>query len=450
MRLASWGNYPVIETVMRRPAMESEAVDFLDSAASAIGHGLGRSYGDSALNTDLTLDTGRLNAMLSFNEDSGELAAEAGVSLAEIINTFGPRGWFPAVTPGTKFVTLGGAIASDVHGKNHHQASSFAAQVSWIDVLTSSRGVVRCSADEHPDLFHATCGGHGLTGLILRVAVKLRKIPSAYIAQTMIKARDISHIMEVFNEQYHMPFSVAWIDCLKSGPGLGRSIFMGGDFATLDDLGAQRNKPFRVRGNLPLAVPFNFPSFALNSFSIKAFNALYYAKAPQNGRRSIISYNTFFYPLDAIHDWNRIYGKRGFTQYQFVIPLESAAKGLPAILKKIAGMGMGSFLAVLKLFGDQPSWPGNISFPDKGYTLALDFPISPRLFGLLDELDAMVLDYGGRHYLTKDCRLSAPVFKKSYGAALDEFMDVKSRWDPSGRFRSRQSDRLGLTGPQAE
>ena len=446
MHLTSWGKYPTVTTMLKTPRSEATALAWFSGRSSTIGRGLGRSYGDSALNGQTVTSSLRLDAMKSFDPETGLLVAEAGVSLADILDSFTPRGWFLPVTPGTKFVTLGGAVACDVHGKDHHVEGSFCRHVEWLDIWTPALGILRCSPLENSDIFFATAGGMGLTGFILHVAIKLKRIPSAFISQKTVKADSLSEIMETFEENASLPFSVAWIDCLKSGASQGRSIFMGGHFAQPGELPAKRqNQPFLSPCSRKLAVPFNFPSFALNSLSVKAFNALYYAKAPKGISENVVSYNTFFYPLDAIHDWNRIYGRRGFTQYQFVIPKENAAEGLPKILSAIANSAQGSFLAVLKLFGEQPEFEGNLSFPMKGYTLALDFAITNKLFPLLDRLDAMVLDYGGRHYLTKDCRLSSATFCKSYGQVVEEFQKVKFRLDPKGMFCSLQSMRLGLS-----
>jgi FAD/FMN-containing dehydrogenase len=381
--------------------------------------------------------------MITFDETAGVLVAESGVSLDEIIICFARRGWFPPVTPGTRFVTLGGAVAADVHGKNHHVAGTIGRHILWLDVLTSAQGLVRCSPDEHDDLFNATIGGNGLTGFIVRVALRLVRIPSLHVSQTLIKAHNLTEIMDIFEEHDEHPYSVAWIDCLQSGSAMGRSIFMAGDFATPEALGD--TAPYSIKKGLRLAVPCNFPSFTLNKLTLKAFNTLYYCKSPKGTTYGIIPYTTFFYPLDAVADWNRIYGRRGFIQYQFVLPIESAKEGLPEVLKNIVAIGTGSFLAVLKLFGEQPAPVGNISFPKRGYTLALDFPMGQRLLEMLDRLDTIVLDYGGRHYLTKDSRLRPETLKRSYGKALDDFLLVKERWDPQLRFRSRQSDRLQLT-----
>lgn len=447
MLVTNWGNYPVMETSMKTPLNEAIVVECVSAGTKAIGRGLGRCYGDSALNDALIISSTRLNHMLEFNSETGILVAEAGVSLAEIVEVFAPRGWFVPVTPGTKFVTLGGAVASDVHGKNHHVSGTFGQHVVFIDIVTAENGLIRCSQEENADLFYATCGGHGLTGFITKVAVRLVRIPSIWIRQRGVKTGNLSEIMDAFEAYAHYSFSVAWIDCLKTGKSMGRSFLMCGEFAQPDELpDIRRPAPFSVPAVRPLNIPLNFPSIALNSLSVRAFNALYYGKAPSGVSDSLVSYNTFFYPLDAVHHWNRIYGKRGFTQYQFVIPKEAGKEGLPKILKRISESGLGSFLAVLKLFGSQKQLNGNISFPTEGYTLALDFPISQRLFSVLDELDHMVLDYGGRHYLTKDVRIAPETLRRGYGKALDAFLEVKARWDPKQKFCSIQSRRLGLTG----
>jgi len=446
MRLTSWGKYPVVDTVLESPKTEQALAACLARATSVIGRGLGRSYGDSALNDTLVVSSLRFNHMESFDEASGVLVAEAGVTLRDILEAFVPRGWFLPVTPGTKFVTLGGAIASDVHGKNHHVAGTFSRHVPWFDLWTPALGLVRCSPTENADIFQATAGGHGLTGFIIRVAVKLERITSAFIAQQTVKAGSLEGIMKAFEQYANLPFSVAWMDCLKTGAGLGRSIFMGGRFALPDEIPAKRRGcTFAPPSPKVLSVPVNLPSVTLNNLTVKAFNALYYGLAPRGLNANIVTYNAFFYPLDAILNWNRIYGPCGFTQYQFVLPLESAAEGMPKLLKTIAESGQGSFLAVLKLFGRQEEFSGNISFPREGYTLALDFPINKKLFPLLNRLDAMVLDYGGRHYLTKDSRMTADVFARGYGASLNRFMAMKSRLDPQGILMSVQSHRLGLT-----
>lgn len=445
MRLTSWGKYPVVEARLSKPRNVEQMIALLEKRESCIPRGLGRSYGDSALSSKTVVSCLGLDHMESFDDRQGVLVAETGVSLSEILDAFMPRGWFLPVTPGTKFVTLGGAVASDVHGKDHHVAGTFCQHVLWLDIWCPAYGVLRCSPHENADIFYATAGGMGLTGFILRVALQLQKIPSSYIVQDIVKAADLSCIMETFENSGGYPYSVAWIDCLQTGQRLGRSIFMGGRFAQAEELPAKvRATPYTVRRGRSFTVPMDFPSFTLNRWTVKCFNALYYGKSPKGKTTSVINYNTFFYPLDAVHDWNRIYGKRGFTQYQFVIPKEAANTALPKILSVIAESGQGSFLAVLKLFGRQAVYNGNISFPREGYTLALDFSVGQKLFPLLDRLDAMVLDYGGRHYLTKDCRLQPQTLARGYGTALEEFKKIKYRLNPDNMFASMQSIRLGL------
>jgi FAD/FMN-containing dehydrogenase len=441
MWLSGWGNFPKTETVFKEPYGEGALSDLLGSTASVIGRGLGRSYGDSALNSTLTVSSGRLNNLISFDDSSGLLVAGSGATLDEIMNVFAPRGWFLPVAPGTKFVTLGGAVAADAHGKNHHVAGSFSAHVQWLEIWTSKSGLTRCSPSENMDLFCATVGGHGLTGFITAVAVRLIPIRSLNIVQTLHKGSNLEEIMNIFEDDKDKHnYSVAWIDCLKSGSDMGRSILMTGDWSQEDDLPGSGWKP------LKLTVPFNFPSFTLNKYSVKAFNYIYYKLKSRVKKTSLIHYEKFFFPLDSIYHWNRIYGRNGFVQYQIVLPLESSREGLPKILSKIVESGAGSFLAVLKLFGQATERPGNISFPRPGFTLALDFPKTDRVLKVLDELDAIALDYGARHYLSKDGRMTAETLARGYGRALEDFIKIKGIWDPQERFRSLQSDRLGITG----
>lgn len=441
MNLTNWGNYPRIDTELKSFASEEELRRIVAAAEVLIPRGLGRCYGDSALGRTV-ISALNFNRMLHFDGLTGEFACEAGVTFEEILQICVPRGWFLPTTPGTKFVTIGGAIASDVHGKNHHLAGSFARHVRWIDLMLSSGKVVRCSKDHDSELFWATCGGMGLTGIVLRAAFSLVPIETAYIRQETVRASNLDEIMASFEESAGWTYTVAWIDCLKKGEHLGRSIMMRGEHAVPDELlmPAQRAEPLSLPEKRKLNIPFNLPGFMLNAFTVRAFNALYYGKAPKKKTTSIVDYDSFFYPLDSIHNWNRIYGKRGFTQYQFVLPKASSKEGLRKILNRIASSGQGSFLAVLKLFGEQE---GMISFPMKGYTLALDFPINKGLFPLLDELDQMVLDYGGRIYLTKDVRMAKAVFDRGYAHA-DAFRSLRHRFDPEGKFASLQSRRLGL------
>jgi FAD/FMN-containing dehydrogenase len=441
MKISNWGNYPVIEAAVESFETEGELKALLKEGGECIARGLGRCYGDSAL-SDTIIETTRFNHMLAFDETTGLLACEAGVSLEEILDAFVPRGWFLPVTPGTKFVTVGGAIASDVHGKNHHLSGSFSNQVVSMDVMTADGKIHTCTKRKNKELFWATCGGMGLTGVVLRASFHLIPVESAYIRQETIKAKNLDEIMAIFEASTDWTYSVAWIDCLAGGENQGRSIMMRGEHAKAEELttSTQKAAPLKLPEKGKLNVPFNFPSFALNTWSVKAFNELYYRKAPEGTKASIIGYESFFYPLDAIHNWNRIYGKRGFTQYQFVLPKARSKEGLKKILDVISASGEGSFLAVLKLFGKQDDL---ISFPKEGYTLALDFPITPRVFELFKELDRLVLEHDGRLYLTKDVRMDAAMMAAGY-EKLEVFREIKKKYDPANRFASLQSKRVGL------
>jgi len=443
MKISNWGQFPRLEAILHHFRAEPEVAQILDHYDNLplIPRGLGRCYGDSALNAHI-LETMKFNRFLSFDENTGLLVCEAGVSLAEIVELFLPRGWFLPVTPGTKFVTIGGAIASDVHGKNHHGAGCFGDHVDWIDLMLADGQVRRCSRSENADLLLATTGGMGLTGIILRAGIKLQPVSTAYIRQETIKASCLAEIMDLFEDSGGWTYSVAWIDCLSGGKDLGRSILFRGEHALLPDLAKkQQIDPLHQKARKKLTVPFNLPALALNTWTARTFNALYFRKAPKRPALDIINVDSFFYPLDALGHWNRIYGRRGFTQYQFVLPKETGRKGIETILRRIALSGQGSFLAVLKLFGAANE--GMLSFPREGYTLALDFPITRNLFPLLEELDRMVMDCGGRLYLTKDVRMSKNTFDGGYPQA-DRFRQLKALCDPQRKLASLQSERLGI------
>ena len=351
--------------------------------------------------------------------------------LSEIIEAFVPRGWFLKVTPGTKLITIGGAIASDVHGKNHHVEGCFSSCVEEFTLILPNGEIKNVKKDD--ELFLATCGGMGLTGVILDAKISLKKINSKYINQTTIKTKNLKETFEAFEKYSHMPYSVAWIDCLASGEDIGKCLLMVGDFADDGKLDFKEKKKINI--------PFNFPSFALNSLSVKAFNWLYYKKAPDGESKQKVDIDTFFYPLDAINNWNRIYGKSGFTQYQFILPKEKSYDGLKEILEKISKSGKGSFLAVLKLYGKENE--NYLSFPMKGYSLALDFKIEKGIFELLNSLDEIVLKYGGRIYLTKDVRVSKETFEKGY-PNIEKFRELRKKYAMSEKFVSLQSKRVGI------
>ena len=432
MNASGWGRYPRVDADLRFPASESDCARLLAAPGALIARGLGRSYGDSSLAPTM-LCTRHLDALQSFDEATGVLQCAAGTPLADLLRVFVPRGWFLPVTPGTRFVSIGGAIASDVHGKNHHLDGSFSRHVTHVDLLLGNGEQVRASPTEHADLFAATCGGMGLTGLILSAGLRLKRIAGSEIVETTLKLPDLDSALAAFDEHAASTYSVAWIDCLARGAALGRSLLMLGEHATDGPLGTQPQAP--------RPVPLDLPPVLMSRLAGRAFNQLYYHRVRRTPSTRRVPLEPFFYPLDALADWNRLYGRPGFLQYQFVLPRASGARGVREVLQRIAGSGAGAFLAVLKAFG-----PGNahpLSFPREGWTLAVDFKAEPAVFALLDALDRIVLDHGGRHYLAKDARMSAATFRAGY-PRWEEFEAVRERWHAIGKFASAQSRRLGL------
>ena len=440
MQLSGWGNFPKAEARMSTPRNEADLADHV-AEGSAIARGNGRSYGDSAISPRNTIDMRHFDRMLSFTPATGQLVAEAGVMLADVIDSFLPRGWFPMVTPGTKLITLGGAIAADVHGKNHHVDGSFRACVDWIDVLGPEGEVTRCSRDENADLFDWTLGGMGLTGVILRCAIRLRAVKSGWIRQEMIPADNLAAAIDAFEANMGATYSVAWIDCAARGDHLGRSLVMLGEHADPGEVPPRyRATPFRAPRHRNIPFPMNAPSFALNPLTLRAFNAAYYRNGARQKGTRIVDWDGYFYPLDAIGNWNRLYGRRGFMQFQCVIPQNTAREGIQRLLSAISASGQASFLSVLKRFGPQDS---AFSFPMEGYTLALDFPRSKAAIALMPELDAITLDYGGRFYLAKDSRMPAEILAGSDPRA-EAFATWRRDRGLSASFASLQSERLNL------
>ena len=432
-RLAGWGRFPRVACQVAEARGEGETRARLAEGRSWIARGAGRAYGDAALNPDGVLSLARSNRLLAFDPATGELACEAGVMLADVVETFLPRGWFPPVTPGTRFVTLGGMAACDVHGKNHHGAGAFGRHIRWLDLMLADGSVVRTVPGE--DLFGATIGGMGLTGVILRLAFRLIPVQSPLIRQETLAAPNLDAAMAAFEANRAATYSVAWIDCLATGAAQGRSLVHLGEHATAE---AARGRPLTVP-RAPRRVPIDVPAFALNALSVRAFNEVYWRRGRPGV--SFVGALDYFYPLDGLLEWNRIYGPHGFVQHQCVLPPESARAGLSKLLTLIAARGAGSFLAVLKLMG--AATPGAaLSFPMPGYTLALDFKADGANLSLLTELDAIVADHGGRLYFAKDARAGASSLR-GY-PDLARFKAVRDRVDPRRRFRSLQSERLGL------
>jgi decaprenylphospho-beta-D-ribofuranose 2-oxidase len=440
--LSGWGLYPRSEGRLIEPETIDELSRGLD-VRSTIPRGLGRSYGDPAINAGgQVVGMTRLDRYLGFDEQTGVLRCEAGVSLERIIDTFAPRGWFPMITPGTKYVTVGGCIANDIHGKGHHAQGSFAVCVLSMQLLLANGSIVTASREENSELFWATFGGMGLTGIVLEATIKLRAIETTYYRQKAIRVQNLDEMLDAFDENNELfPYSVAYVDPTSTGDKLGRGVLTVGDHARLDELPARlRKQPLRVSHGSLASVPFELPSITLNPVTIRLVNGtiknvLAYAGA-------VAHYEKFFYPLDAIGHWNRGYGSRGFTQYQFVVPLADGRRTMRGILQAIVSSGSLPFLNILKRMGKESG--GHLSFPFEGYTFAIDFPIRGDTEALTRRLDAMVCDAGGRIYLGKDAFLDAASFRAMY-PRLDEWRAIKQRYDPEGRFTSDQARRLELT-----
>ncbi|WP_297984196.1 FAD-binding oxidoreductase [uncultured Chryseobacterium sp.] len=400
-KVTNWGNFPIVEKEMKSEDSLKKIKEFVQNNNEVIARGNGRCYGDASLGEHI-FSTKRLNKFISFDRLNGVIECESGVLLSEILEVTVPQGYFLYVTPGTKFVSVGGAIASDVHGKNHHAEGCFSEYVLEFSLLNENGDVLKCSREENAEKFWATIGGMGLTGIILSAKIKLKNIETAYIRQESIKAENLDEIFHLFEESEDWTYTVAWIDCLQKGKNVGRSILMRGEHAMKAELPENLKKnPLRLKSKFSPTVPFYFPGFVLNAFSVKIFNFLYFSKQRTKTVKNFIDYETFFYPLDFVNDWNKIYGKGGFIQYQMVIPKEKGKEGMKKILEAISKSGNGSFLAVLKLFGKNNPQAYN-SFPFEGYTLALDFKVNSGLKKLVQQLDNIVEEFGGRIYLTKD------------------------------------------------
>ncbi len=432
LHLAGWGRFPVARVDAYRPERVAEVGRCLAAAPSVIAHGAGRSYGDQALNDGgAAILTGRLDRMLAFDPATGVLECEPGVTFADALACFLPRGWQLPVSPGTGYATLGGAVANDVHGKNHDAKGSFGDHVRWLDLALPSGEIRR--VEPGTPLFRATVGGMGLTGIIVGLAVTLMPVPSNAVDLTERRAGDLDAFMAALAEtRDRYAYSVGWIDALATGRALGRGIV---ELADPAPAGVDaRARPRR-------AMPLDLPGFVLNPWTVRAFNSLYFQRVPAAGRQRRVAAARFLYPLDAIADWNRIYGRRGFHQFQCVIPDAEARAGLVRLLEAVSRAGAASFLAVLKTMGGPG--PGMMSFPMRGFTLALDFPHRAGTLELLRRLEAITLDHGGRVYLAKDSAATADAVRRMY-PELDAFRAVLAEVDPAGRMASDMARRLGI------
>jgi decaprenylphospho-beta-D-ribofuranose 2-oxidase len=442
--LRGWGRTSPSVATVHLAGDDTELVRLVTDAGlrGVLARGLGRSYGDAAQNGGgVVVDMTSRQRVLSVDTETALVEVEAGASLDQLMRLLLPLGLFVAVSPGTRQVTVGGAVAADIHGKNHHVDGSFGRHVVSMDLLCAD-GTIRTLTPESP-LFWATTGGMGLTGLILRVTIRMKRVQSAYCLVDTERCATLDDLLGRMAEGDHRyTYSVAWIDCLSRGPSLGRSVLTRGRSATLEQLPRKlRDHALDFRPRQLAVAPPVFPSGLLNRATVAAFNEAWYRMAPRERQDEIQSIASFFHPLDAVAKWNRIYGPRGFLQYQFVVPF-GAEDTLRRCIQMLGRAGQASFLAVLKRFG--PSSAGHLSFPTPGWTLALDVPIGAAVLGgLLDRLDAEVIAAGGREYLAKDSRLSASEIAAMY-PRLDEWRGVRRAADPEGVFTSDLARRLAL------
>lgn len=443
--VAGWGRTP-----RSRPRARHRLEPGLDADFAQVGRrgltvrGLGRSYGDAAQNAGGTvLDLHSPSDAAWYDETNGVALLDGGLSLESLHAWTLPQGWFAPVVPGTCHVTMGGAFAADVHGKNHHHDGSFAEHVDWIELESPVRGVVRLNPDD--DLFWATAGGMGLTGIIRRLALSLRRVETAYLRVTTNRMASLDEVLDgLVAADQHATYSVAWLDLFGTGRGLGRGILNTAEHAELADLSRRQTRaPLDHSPGLRLALPDVVPSGLLMPTMMRAFNTLWWRRAPRDDQ-SVESATSFFHPLDAITNWNRLYGRRGFLQHQFVIPSTEVGL-LRHIIERLANSGTAGFLAVLKRFG--PASRGHLSFPGEGWTLAVDFPAKPGLAGLLDEIDDLIAGVGGRIYLAKDSRLDPKHVPTMY-PRLEAWRELRRGVDPEGLLTSDLNRRLGLTGPK--
>ncbi len=416
----SWGRWPKhLPYDVKKLFWRSDIPDLIDFKKSVLPYGCGKSYGDSCLNENgILLDTRGMNRLISFDREKGILRCEAGVTLEQILDFAVPLGWFPSATPGTKLITVGGALANDVHGKNHHKGGTFGRHVLKFELLRSDGERIICSREENSGMFHATIGGLGLTGIVTWLEMQLQHCPSEFFAMEAIKYDRLEEFFEINEEsEKDFDYTVAWVDCTATGSSRGRGIYNRGSHADPAKMAVPEVKKKEPKA-LPVEAPF------INNITVNAFNMLYYNKQVNKIERNIVHYDPFFYPLDGVYHWNRAYGKNGFLQYQFVIPFGKEREAYNEFLDLVSRSGLSSFLTVMKTFGDVES-PGMMSFPRPGVNMAIDFRMTgKKTLLLLNELDRVVRDAGGGFYPAKDARMSSDDFKKFY-PRWKEFLEYK-------------------------
>ena len=447
--LSGWGNTMSSPATVLRPTDADAVAHTLRHVGprGVIARGLGRSYGDPAQNAGgHVVDTLALSGIRQLDVQAGVVTVDAGTSLERLMSWVVPLGWFVPVTPGTRQVTVGGAVACDIHGKNHHRVGSWANAILGLTIITPADGIRHITPTADPDLFWATAGGMGLTGIIVDVTLGLTRIETSLLSVDTDRTPDLDATMALMDADDHRyDYSVAWIDLMATGSAMGRSVLTRGQFAELAQLSSsQKLDPLRFRAGSKIAAPRMLPSRLLNRLTVKAFNGLWYHKAPPRDRDRLQSITEFFHPLDLVADWNRIYGRAGFLQWQCVVPLE-ADDDIRWMVQELSASGRSSFLAVLKRFG--PGNPGPLSFPIAGWTLALDLPVdaSGELSHLLDRLDRRVVSAGGRLYLAKDSRMDPGLLADMY-PRLDEWRKIRDQADPDGLMVSDLARRLRLHG----
>ncbi|MGM0631663.1 MAG: FAD-binding protein [Pseudomonadota bacterium] len=430
---SGWGRHPLIEARCHDPEDLTSLRACLRQmdVEDCIPRGKGRSYGDSAL-ADNLISSRWLDALLELDEDRGILRCGAGTTLDTLMTLLLPRGWILPVLPGTARVSVGGAVASDIHGKNHHLDGCFSDHVDSIRLMSGDGDILSCSPTERAEVFHATCGGMGLTGVIIDVSLRLKRVPGPMIRQQSLRAGNLAETLSLLAAYNDSPYSVAWLDCMAGGRAAGRSLVLLGEHF--------RAPPVSAPGASRLNVPFPTPAALLNQYTMKTFNTLYYRVAGRDTTR-IQHCQRYFFPLDGVRNWNRLYGRKGFLQYQFVVPDASAEQTIEEVLHRTRRIGIGSFLTVLKRTG--PANHNPLSFPLSGYTLALDFRYDPELLPVLDTLDDIVAEAGGRVYLAKDARLSREHFRRMY-PHWESFVETRCALGAHHHFNSLQSRRLGL------
>lgn len=425
--LSSWGNYQKIKSQLHSITDKNIPVSLKGN--DYIVYANGRSYGDCALNTNTVL-TNKLNSILSFDKNKGVIHCQSGVLLADIIQEVIPQKWFFPVTPGTKYITIGGAVAADVHGKNHHKSGCFSEFIIELKIVMPDGKIVVCNKDENESLFRATCGGMGLTGVIIEVIFQLKAISSTSIEQKTVATKNLENTFKAFEKYKKNTYLVAWIDGLATGKHVGKGLIYIGDDAN--------DNEFDISSKKRIKIPKWFPSFLLNPLSIQIYNWYYYNIHKNTTGK--VTIDDFFYPLDGLANWNRIYGKKGFVQYQIVIPKKLSYEGISKILKTVNNSKHTSYLTILKLMGKENE--NYLSFPLEGYTIAMDFKVKKGLWSFLNHLDSVILEYNGRAYLAKDGRMTKGVFEKGY-LELEAFKMIRKQYSLE-KLQSLQSKRLGL------